>query len=116
MSIFNTMANLQYKSTVGGLPTWVFLLTFIVLLLYLKFGATYNDSETGKPKKYGWVLAAIVALFSTMGLMIADWFRKNMFKARTNLYRREGFANSKGAAYQTQRMNNLSYQISALKN
>jgi len=115
MSIFNTAANLQYESTVGGLPGWVFMLTFIVMLLYLKFGATYNDFETGEPKRYGWVLASIVALFTTLGMMIADWFRKSMFKARTNLYRREGFANAKGAAYQAQRMNNISDQISALK-
>lgn len=115
MTIFNTAANLQYKSTVGGLPSWIFVPFFVFLLLFIKFGATYEDTETGEKKQFSWIMATVVSLIITMVVMIGNWIRGGMFQARKRLFKKEGFTNAAGAAYQAQRMDNISSQISAIK-
>ena len=116
MSVFNNVAKLQYESTVGGLPGWVFLLLFIGTLLYCKFTQTYNDFETGEEKKMGWTLSTVIALLVTFIVFVSDWFRKGMFGARTKLYKNQGMNNStaKATAMQTQQFSDLSSKINGL--
>lgn len=114
MSIFNNIANLQYKSAIGGLPMWVFFVAFIFFTLVAKF-SKYTD-ETGKEKQPGWGLALLAGFFISLILFLGDRFRKAMFGARTRLYNREGFSDPRGAAFQNQRMSDLSAQISGLRN
>lgn len=113
MSIFNNIANLEYKSTTGGLPVWVFFLAFIIFTLVAKFNK-YAD-ESGEEKQPGWGMALLAGFFISFVLFLGDRFRKAMFGARTNLYKREGFSDPRGAAFQTQKMDNLSSQISGLR-
>jgi hypothetical protein len=115
MSVFNKVASLQYKTTTGGLPAWVYLFVFIGILLYTKFGYTYQDPETGETKNMGWILSTFVALIVTVFFAFGEWIRQGMFKARKKLFKNQGFSDPAGAAYQAQRMDNLSSQISAIK-
>jgi hypothetical protein len=114
MSIFNKIANLQYKSTTGGLPMWVFFVAFIVFTLVAKFNKYKDDS--GDEKQMGWGMALLAGFFISLVLFLGDRFRKAMFGARTRLYKREGFSDPRGNAFQTQEMSNLSAQISGLRN
>ena len=93
---------------------WVFFLAFIIFTLVAKF-SKYTD-ETGKEKQPGWGLAVLAGFFISLVLFLGDRFRKAMFGARTRLYKREGFSDPTGAAFQTQKMENLSTQISGLRN
>lgn len=115
MSVFNKFASLQYKTITGGLPAWVYLFVFAGLLLYTKFGYTYQDPESGETKQLGWAMSTVVAVIVTLIIAFGEWIRQGMFKARTKLFKNQGFSDPAGAAYQAQRMDNISSQISAIK-
>ncbi len=116
MGIFNTVANLEYKGTTGGLPMWVFLVMFFVVLFITK-ASTYEDFETGKKRKMGWFMAILIALGSTIMAFVGDKIRQGMFKARTGLYKRQGMNNStaKVTAFQTQEFKNIGAKINGIK-
>ena len=116
MSIFNKVANLEYKGTTGGLPGWVFLILFLIVLIITKNG-TYKDPETGEERKMNWTFATVGALVFTIIAFVGDKIRQGMFKARTGLYKRQGMNNStaKATAFQTQEFKNIGAKINGIK-
>lgn len=115
MGFFNKVASLQFKSTTGGLPALMYLFVFVGLLLYTKFGYSYQDPKSGETKKLDWVMSTVVAVIVTLIFAVVEFIRQGMFKARTKLFKNQGFSDPVGAAYQAQRMDTISNQISAIK-
>lgn len=115
MGVFNTIASVQYKATMGGLPFWFFLGIFVLLVGVSKYQMKYNDPDPSKgSRNYTWTESIGGSLLITGVLALADFFRKKYHKAQTKLFEREGFTNAKAAVYQGARMDNLSARINGL--
>jgi hypothetical protein len=113
-SLFGTVASLEYNRQTGQLPSWVFPVLFIVSLTFFKI-RMMDDFETGKKIRTPWWLAVIMAIGVTFVAMFTNWIAGGMFKARTNVYRTQGYNNitARNAALRASQRANLNSKISA---
>ena len=93
--IFSTAAELEYNVAMGGLPTFVFFLIFVISSVIISF----TEKEEDKTKTYGPVFGITAGLIITLIAYIIDYVKKNMSKARANLLGKRGVKDPELGAY-----------------
>ena len=113
-SVFSTVASLEYERETGQLPSWVFLILLVGSFIVFR-ARTMTDFETGKKIQTPTWLAVIMAFGFTLMAMITNWIAGGMFKARSNVYRTQGYNKvaANDAALRAAQMANLNSKISA---